>query len=336
MQPTAASCGICGNGAGNRLHQAREMMLGTRVPSTYLECGGCGCLQRLGPPADSAEAYPSGYYSLASVSASESRALRRRARAIRTTAALRLPPRVVEAGIRRRLLPTHARWLSGLGLDRRSSILDVGSGNGKLIAELYDAGFTDLTGVDPHIDETREVRPGQWNHRGELADIERRFALVMLHHSLEHMADQHLVLREVARRLTPSGVALVRIPLADSFAWERYGPDWVALDPPRHLFVHTEKSLELAAAGAGLSVVRRFRDSVAMQFWASEQYRAGIPLMAENSYFRDPASSRFDGAQIAEFESRARRLNAEGRGDWGGFLLARGRPYRAHGTQGRG
>ena len=95
----------------------------------------------------------------------------------------------------------------------------------------------------------------------------------------------------------------------------------MGLDPPRHLFIHTVRSLTLLAEHAGLTPVRRYRDSWGLQFWGSEQYRDDIPL-------RDPRShaeggSAFTAEQIQAFETRALRLNAEGDGDAGCFVFRR-------------
>src|SRR5690606_13797018 len=150
---------------------------------------------------------------------------------------------------------------------------------------------------------------------------EAEFDLVMLHHSFEHMPDPAETLRHVHRLLKPGRAALVRIPVADSWAWRHYGADWVQLDAPRHLFLHTRRSIALLAARAGLEVERVVHDSTAFQFWGSEQYREGIPLRHARSYARNPSGSAFTAAEIREFEQRAAELNARGEGDQAAFYL---------------
>ena len=183
---------------------------------------------------------------------------------------------------RRSALPlpgaAYHHWLrhSGVGVD--SAILDVGCGAGKLLHKLRNDGFRDLHGVDPYLPaEVHE--PGLRIVRRQVSEMDGAYDLVMLHHSLEHIPDQVQALREAARLARPTGTVLVRIPVADSWAWRHYGVDWVQLDALRHLYLHTRRSLETVAAAAGLRLARVLHDSEPLQFWGSELYRRDIPLL---------------------------------------------------------
>jgi hypothetical protein len=55
-------CQICGNARDNRLHRAREMMLGLRDEFEYVECAACSTLQIKAIP-DLSRYYPRDYYS---------------------------------------------------------------------------------------------------------------------------------------------------------------------------------------------------------------------------------------------------------------------------------
>ncbi len=162
-------------------------------------------------------------------------------------------------------------------MQRHSAILDVGCGSGDLLVELRDAGFSNLTGADPFI-ASDHIRAGVPLWKREIGDVEGRFALVMMHHTFEHVTDPASTLAAAARLLVPGGRVLIRLPVADSDAWREYGTDWVQLDAPRHIFLHTARSLGRLARDAGLHVVSRTHDSTAFQFWGSEQYRRGIPF----------------------------------------------------------
>jgi SAM-dependent methyltransferase len=203
-----------------------------------------------------------------------------------------------------------------------SSIVDVGAGSGVLLRKMQADGFLNLTGIDPYLGQ-EVTEPGLVLRRGQLADLEGPFDLVMMHHSFEHIADQSGALREVARAIGAHGVALLRIPVADGWAWRHYDVDWFQLDAPRHLFLHTRRSVEILAAGAGLRVSEVFHDSLENQFWVSELYRKGLSLV-------DPATSRprraadhFGRAEIRDFRRQARELNAAGQGDQACFYLVR-------------
>jgi hypothetical protein len=96
----------------------------------------------------------------------------------------------------------------------------------------------------------------------------------------------------------------------------------VQLDAPRHLSVPTEAATRAAAAAAGLRVGRAWRDSDAIQFWGSEQYRLGIPLEDPRSVMH--GGHPFTAGQLRGWAARARALNRAGEGDSGCFVLAAG------------
>jgi predicted SAM-dependent methyltransferase len=157
-------------------------------------------------------------------------------------------------------------------------------------------------------------------YKRSLEELDSFFDLIMLHHSFEHLSNPLGTLQQIHRLLPANKFCLIRMPVV-SFAWEKYGVNWVQLDPPRHLFLFTEKSLRLLAGKAGFVVERVIYDSDSFQFWASEQYLKDIPLTDERSYHGDIATSIFTPEQIIDWENQAKELNAQGRGDQACFYL---------------
>jgi SAM-dependent methyltransferase len=199
----------------------------------------------------------------------------------------------------------------------------VGTGSGRLLHKLRADGFRNLSGVDPYLPEEVAV-PGLRIRRCSIAEMQGSFDLVMLHHSLEHIPDQFQTLREAARLVKPSGTVLLRIPVADSLAWRQYGVDWVQLDAPRHLYLHTRRSLALLAGATGMRVAKVLHDSESMQFWGSELYRRDIPLLDPVTSRPPPLPAHFRPGELREFRSRAQALNAAGDGDQACFFLQLG------------
>ncbi|MBC8422502.1 class I SAM-dependent methyltransferase [bacterium] len=211
-------------------------------------------------------------------------------------------------------------WLARMGLDYDASILDVGCGAGVLLRELRRDGFRNLRGIDPFIAGDLDLGCGVRVHRRGLDAHDGRHDLVMLHHSLEHMPDQPGVFGHLRRLVRPGGWLLIRIPVADSLAWREYGVDWVQLDAPRHFYLHTRRSLDRLAGGAGFARRRLEHDSTGFQFWGSEQYRRDVPLHDPRSELSRPDRSLFGRGALAEFERRARALNVSGEGDQAVFF----------------
>jgi SAM-dependent methyltransferase len=204
----------------------------------------------------------------------------------------------------------------------KSRVLDVGCGSGALLYEMRELlGIKALTGVDTFIASDICYENGVKVIKAELGDISDQFDTIMLHHSLEHMPDQLSVLSHLRRLLRPKGTVLIRIPVCSSFAWKTYGVHWAQLDAPRHLFIHSVSSFRILTEQAGFKIRETIYDSNVFQFWASEQYKLGISLTADNSYGINPENSIFTKRQIDEFAKLAEELNERGNGDQAGFFL---------------
>jgi SAM-dependent methyltransferase len=261
-------CRVC-DGKSTDEYVLTETMFGTLEEFRYFECGTCGCLQICEVPHDLSRHYRSGYYSFSPTVGGLRKWLK--------AAALRdLCGGISLAG---RILnwlgksPVDAAWLRACGVSLDTRILDVGCGGGERLLDLHSAGFRHLAGVDPFVDADVQLARGVTIRKAQLAELTGQYDLIMLHHSFEHLTDPAAALGEVVRLLAPSGTILIRIPVMGCWAWRHYGRDWVQLDPPRHLFLFTAKSIQKLADAFGLQVHDVVYDSTDFQFDASEKIR---------------------------------------------------------------
>jgi SAM-dependent methyltransferase len=305
-------CRICGSEGEWTAFTMREMMLGTRDPFLYFQCGRCQCLQISAIPASIGSYYPPDYYSFSSSSreTTDNRAAKW-FRKVRTRAS------AGEAGpvssIIRGLFPNRKLIsLAEVGISRDSRILDVGCGSGWRLYALREAGFVNTLGIDPFIKSDITYENGLKVLKRVVQDIDGAWDIIMFHHSFEHIPDQIGTLQAAAHRLNPAGTCLIRIPTVSSYAWEYYRENWYQIDAPRHYYLHSVLSMEMLAQKAGLSVRKIIYDSTVDQFRGSEICRSGVPLVQGGKFPRE---------QVQAWKARARVLNRERRGDQAAFYL---------------
>lgn len=315
------ACRICGNSKGNKRHSVHEMMFGWRDLFEYAECSECGCLQIADVPFDLARYYPRDYYSFGNATPRKENSLKSFLKHQRADYCLHGKNLLGMVTARIYGEPEHFGWLKKVHTEFESSILDVGCGSGKLLQTMQLEGFSNLTGTDPFGEDDLFHLPSLRVLNSDISDLQGQFDFIMLHHSLEHMPKPIESLKQLHRLLRNGGHLLVRTPIASSYAWDTYGPNWVQLDAPRHLFIYTVQTLRELAQRVGFEVEDIVYDSTEFQFWGSEQYLRNIPLNASNSYHVNPAASIFSPEQIASFKLKAEELNRNKKGDSACFYL---------------
>jgi SAM-dependent methyltransferase len=296
------------------------MMLGLRQRFAYFECAGCGALQIAAVPPDLGSYYAPPYYSFTPPRP----AGRFRRMLMRRLTAHTLGDRSLVGSLLSRVHPAPpvvaGAVLAGLGRDAR--ILDVGAGAGQMLVSLHDYGFRNLLGVDAFIDGDISYDSGVRVLRRPIEEVDGRFDLIMFHHSFEHVTDPSATLAAAGTRLTDSGWILIAMPIAAA-SWREYGTDWVELDAPRHLHVHTQASFRILAGAAGLQVRRIVWDTTSFELWGSEQYRRNIPLSDPRSHGMGGSGEIFTDREMRNFEQRAAELNRAGQAGRGSFWLTR-------------
>lgn len=302
------------------------MMFGTRDEFDYIECARCGTVQIADAPSNLADYYPADYFSFASAERTDLGETLGRRLAARAAGKYLLTGK----GALGKLVIGQKPWIADhfppslsepvLEIDRDSRILDFGCGNGRLLQALHYFGFTRLEGADAFIERDIAYSTGVKVFKRSLAELEPAYDLVMLHHSFEHFADPRSALLEIRRLLMRGKFALIRMPVAN-FAWGKYGVNWVQLDPPRHLFLYTERAFHELAEGCGFKLEKVVYDSSSFQFWGSEQYIKDIPLTDPRSHNVGGGEKIFTQEQLDNWQDEAEKLNREGRGDQAAFYL---------------
>lgn len=138
-------------------------------------------------------------------------------------------------------------------------VLDVGCGNGGLMAALRQRGLTDLTGFDPAPACTARILsqglaacrvslplndPTAINGHGG------PFDLIVLSHVLEHLFDAHAVVASLLPLLATGGLLYLEVPDASRYCTDGFPP--LYFFDPEHINHFSAESLTFLGASLGL------------------------------------------------------------------------------------
>lgn len=311
-------CKICNSESNNQILKVREMYFGTREVFDYLECLNCGCLQLLNPPNDYSVHYPKDYFTFQQEHEGKIKSFLNR---FRDKAAMGEKSFLGNVLFKKFGEPTYIKRFKIARVGLNDSILDVGCGKGILLHKMKESGFENVLGIDPFIDDTISYPNGLKIFKKDFNELKDKFDFIMFNHSFEHMEKPLEVMRHANKLLNNDKYLLLRIPVSDSYAFKHYKENWCSLDAPRHLFLHTKKSIELLAKQSGFEIKKINYDSRSWQLWGSKQYSKDIALMDERSYYINPKKSIFTEKEINEFEKQVIELNKNGEGDQAEFYL---------------
>lgn len=310
-------CRICGNTNSNQPFIATERMLGLRDEFVYFECFRCGCVQIEEIPENISKYYPQEYYSYQEPHfANEMNPV---LYFLKKSLAKYYIGKFNLTGWLLSFFFEHPfPWLRSDLVDFDSKILDVGCGSGRNLLSMHRSGFRNLNGIDPFNNADIIYDNGVKILKKEVFEIDEKYDFIMLHHSFEHLSSPKAVLTKLFEILKPEGHLLIRIPVANSYAWRKYRACWYALDAPRHFFLHTTHSMQLMAETAGLTldqITYDYYDFPSAQFVYSEKYLRNIPPLEGNNLFSKK--------EISHFSKEASRLNRMKDGDSACFLLSK-------------
>jgi SAM-dependent methyltransferase len=153
-------------------------------------------------------------------------------------------------------------------LGRTGRVLDVGCGPGYLLREFRERGW-EVQGTEFSEQSALHARKvlGLPVAIGELSALRfpnESFDAVVMWHVLEHVADPHGTVSEVARILRPGGVFLCAVPNFGSLEARFARDKWFHLDVPRHLNHFTVPVLTRLLAAAGF--VNRRQSYTALEY----------------------------------------------------------------------
>lgn len=146
-------------------------------------------------------------------------------------------------------------------LPRGGRLLDVGCGSGAFLLGMKAKDF-EVVGVEPHPQAcARAKASGLEVFCGTVEGVTfspAGFDSITLHHVLEHVPSPLRTLKRCRELLKPNGVIVITTPNERSLAHRLFRTRWLNLDPPRHTFLFSPRTIRAYAERVGLRI-RRLR-----------------------------------------------------------------------------
>lgn len=137
-------------------------------------------------------------------------------------------------------------------------LLEIGCGSGVMLENMQERGW-DVTGVEIDPMAVAHARSRGLDVReGSLPSQsfeENSFNVVTMSHVIEHLHDPRTILVECLRILRPGGRLVLVTPNTEALSLSLFGPNWMHLDPPRHLHLFNRKGLTRLVSETGFEQI---------------------------------------------------------------------------------
>ena len=162
------------------------------------------------------------------------------------------------------------------GNKRKSEIFEVGSGRGEFLNELKKKQFK-INGLEPGWSGV-EFALKNYGLKLEFGYIEdhnftQEYDIVVIRHSLEHIAQFYEVLEKIKNKgLKKEGLLFIKIPRLDSWEAKWFGKFWHGFDLPRHRVHFTKWGIINILDKIGLAEIKVKSEIVPTDFIRSIKY----------------------------------------------------------------
>lgn len=190
-------------------------------------------------------------------------------------------------------------------------LLDVGFGNGGFLKLAGEMGWT-AEGIDFDAKAVEVARAQGLDVRcasvDDLLQRNAQYDVVTISHVIEHVHDPVQLFGTLYHLLKPGGYLWLETPNVESSGAQRFGPDWMALDPPRHLLLFNPRSLRMSLERAGFQkIVQRWHGLIPLTIYPASEAIARGELAGEASIEGFPSLS----AMLAELTAMLRPARRE-------------------------
>lgn len=142
---------------------------------------------------------------------------------------------------------------------RQARILDIGCGTNGFLTAFKEQGWQVLgTDLSPEAAHYSEQTYGFKVLVGDLLELDfgkEKFDVVALNGVLEHLYSPAKTLEKIKKLLVKDGFLALMVPNLESFGARIFKDDWWLLQPPRHLYHFSPKTITLLLKKTGFGVL---------------------------------------------------------------------------------
>lgn len=167
-------------------------------------------------------------------------------------------------------------------------LLDFGGGSGHFVASMKEYGW-DAVNLDIAAAKDDALEPAGFHMEGDAPRLnypDDHFDAVSLWYVVEHLRNPREAIREFRRVLKPGGVLLLAQQNFASIQAKLFGPRWLILDPPRHIYQFTPSNIARILTEEGFSVARTENASIELGPFTILQSILNTLLGNQNYLFR--------------------------------------------------
>lgn len=136
-----------------------------------------------------------------------------------------------------------------------AKLLDIGCDKGFFMDEARRWGY-EVCGVEPsELARSYCSNIGLTTYR-LLSDVDEKFEIVTMWHSLEHHLEPVEFLKLVQSIMSDNSFLLIRVPAYDNIWRKIFSSNWIWFQPKNHYFHYTEKSLEYLLNMLGFDAIK--------------------------------------------------------------------------------
>jgi cyclopropane fatty-acyl-phospholipid synthase-like methyltransferase len=144
--------------------------------------------------------------------------------------------------------------LQKYGLERSSSVLDIGCDKGYFLDQCRRFGYS-VKGVEPSDSARAYCATIGLDIRQHISELNSTVDAITMWHVLEHFTDPKTLIKQCHTLLNENGILFIRVPNFSSFWSKILGKYWIWFQPQNHYVHYSQKALQYLVESNGFDIL---------------------------------------------------------------------------------